>query len=223
MVYPNPQIYHHIRTIFVHVPKAAGTSIEQALRASKSDIVGGHTTAVGFRRKFDGLFNQYYKFAVVRHPIDRFISAFHYLLQRPVHKALNNEVVHEAGSLSDFVARLKREKGLIQQIVHLMPQHQFLCDTDGKILVDSVFKFEQLDHAWREICERVGLPHRSLPRFNTSEHQRWESHATPDLAGLMEELYDRDFEIFNYPGWTETSRSNEHLLAAPCGTDDMQR
>lgn len=78
MVYPNPQIYDHLRAIFVHVPKCAGTSIENALKESQDRVVGGHTTALGYLRAFPEKFRDYFKFAIVRHPADRLVSAFNY-------------------------------------------------------------------------------------------------------------------------------------------------
>ena len=205
MIYPNPQIYHHLKTIFVHVPKAAGTSIEQALRASPKDVVGGHTTAVGFRSKYGELFHQYYKFALVRHPVDRFISAFHYRLQRPVHPALGNEVVHQAGSLDAFLEKLAADPGLIFRIVHLLPQHQFICDATGSILVDSIFKFENLPFIWKDISQRIGLPYHPLPKTNPSVRDHWEAYANPGLTAFVRAAYARDFTLFSYPLVTQTA------------------
>src|SRR5437588_5671820 len=74
MLYPNPQIYHRLKTIFVHVPKTAGTSIERHLQMQDcaSGPIGGHTTASAFQRHFPDAFGEYFKFAVVREPVDRF-------------------------------------------------------------------------------------------------------------------------------------------------------
>ncbi len=89
MVYPNPQIYPHLKAIFVHVPKTGGTSIERTLRESPEQVVGGHTTALGYRKKFPDEFAEFFTFAVVRHPATRFLSAWRYLRAMPVNPALN--------------------------------------------------------------------------------------------------------------------------------------
>jgi hypothetical protein len=168
MVYPNPQIYHHLRVIFVHVPKTAGTAIERALRESPLDPVGGHTTALGYRGRFPGEFATYFKFAVVRHPVSRFLSAWSYLRGTPVHPALNNAGIHACGSFEKWMRQVRDDPGLLDHIVHLLPQHRFVCGTSGELLVDRLYRFETLEEAWDDICERLGLPKAPLPRINPS-------------------------------------------------------
>ena len=69
------------RAVFVHVPRCAGTSLEAAIFAQ--DHYSQHLTAAELRallgpRAYDGAF----RFAFVRDPLDRFLSAFYYLLFR---------------------------------------------------------------------------------------------------------------------------------------------
>ena len=199
MIYPNPQIYHHIKTIFVHVPKAAGTSIERHLRQSDKDVVGGHTTALGFRRKYPEEFASYFKFAVVREPVERFISAFSYLKQMPVHAALNNQIVHDCESIEDFAEKARECPTILEKIVHLLPQHRFVCDQRGEILVDSVFRFENLERAWAEICDRAGIPHEPLRKLNPSLGLQTKVEITDAVLSLVKTAYALDFEIFAYP------------------------
>ena len=46
-MYKNPQIYKNLKCIFVHVPKTAGTSIENSIRDinDKNQVIGGHSTS----------------------------------------------------------------------------------------------------------------------------------------------------------------------------------
>lgn len=193
MLYPNPQIYHHLKAVFVHIPKTGGTSIERSL--ADGSIVGGHTTALGFRRGYPSLFDEYFKFTVVRHPFDRFVSAYHYLANNPVSKALNNEVVHSSGSLSEFVKLVGDKPDTVSKVVHLMPQHFFVCDAGGGVLVDKVYRFDQLSDSWKDICDRLGLEFKVLPHLNASKH----SDCLP--LGAHEVIYNiylKDFELFGY-------------------------
>ena len=198
MLYPNPQIYHHIKTIFVHVPKAAGTSIERHLRLSDKDVVGGHTTAMAFRAKYPEVFDSYYKFSVVRHPVDRFVSAYSYLKEHPIHPALNNEVIHESGSLDRFVDMVRASPTILGNIVHLMPQSRFICDNEGKVLTDSVYRFENMEEAWKQICERIGITHAPLARLNPSHREALDQDSQDSLISLVTDYYKEDYARFSY-------------------------
>ena len=198
VLYPNPQIYHHLKTIFVHVPKTAGTSIERHLRQSVKDIVGGHTTALAYKRKFPNCFATYYKFAVIRHPLERFTSAYRYLRGSPVHAALNNKIIHDCDSMEGFIKMVRMEPGILGKIVHMMPQHGFVCDSSGTVLVDELFKYENLDTAWKQVCGRIGVEHRILARLNVSDVFH-DTHGNVDeLQKFVGDMYAKDFAIFDY-------------------------
>lgn len=198
MLYPNPQIYHHLKVIFVHVPKTAGTSIERQLRASDRDVVGGHTTALAFRAAFPSQFASYYKFAFVRHPLDRFLSAYCYLRDRPINWALANQVIHETDSLDCFIESIQNSPTIISKIVHLIPAHNFVCDSTGNLLVDAIYKYESLDESWKEICTTIRLPHICLPRSNASRRARAMTNRNEALMSVVHEIYAKDYEIFRY-------------------------
>ncbi|SKA77201.1 Sulfotransferase family protein [Prosthecobacter debontii] len=199
MVYPNPQIYHDLKAMFVHVPKAAGTSIENTLLKYDSlSICGGHTTAVGYRRAYPDHFETYYKFSVVRHPVDRFLSAYSYLISRPINEGLANRVVHECGDIQSFIDKALSDPAVLDRIVHFLPQKKFICDGDGRILVDSVFRFEKLDEAWLEISTRLGFDYQPLLKLNPSPRLDDRDGLAARIHDLMQRVYRDDFSIFQY-------------------------
>jgi hypothetical protein len=179
----------------VHVPKTGGTAIERTLLGGTNVPMGGHTTALGFRSKYPEVFHDYFKFAVIREPVDRFVSAFCYLRQEPVHMAHNNALIHECDTLECFAERLRTEPTIIQSMVHLLPQHRFICDHNGQILVDAVYRYHDLDRAWRDICERLGVSHAPLPRMNISR-QRPAAKPPTGLVELVASLYEADYSFF---------------------------
>lgn len=200
MVYPNPQIYHHLQTIFVHVPKTGGTSIERTLRKSPEQVVGGHTTAEGYRRKFPDEFARFFTFSVVRHPATRFLSAWRYLRAMPVNPALNNALIHESASFANWMERLLEDPGLVDRIVHLHPQHRFVCDQSGDILVDRVYRYEEIDAAWSEICILLSLPPKPLVHLNVSHTPIPGEEITKKQAEWIAEIYAEDYRLGNYIG-----------------------
>ena len=94
------------------------------------------------------------------------------------------------------------------QDVFWWPQHRFV--TIKKIvLVDKIIRYENLDQDWplvqAEIMKNVPPRYASLPtelkRENPSHIRNgksWESYYTPELKEMVYEMYQRDFEIFEY-------------------------
>ena len=50
---------------------------------------------------------------------------------------------------------------------HWLSQHRQLRAPDGT-LPDFLGRVERLDEDWRTLCERLGMPHRRLPRLNAA-------------------------------------------------------
>lgn len=198
LIHPGSQIYPHLRAIFVHVPKTAGTSIELTLGRRRPEVFGGHTSALGFRALYPEQFATYFKFAVVRDPVDRFVSAYCYLAQCAVDEALGNDVIHQSGSLSVFLRRVASDPSILGGITHLMPQHEFVCDRHGNILVDAVYRFENLPQAWREIRRKLGLWRAGLPRLNSSPRDDDVVRQMDLVRSVVRDLYAMDFALF-YP------------------------
>ena len=85
-------ISHDLKTIFIHIPKNAGESIERSLGMHAGNpqqnffgVVNNrhvlqHLTAneLRSRRQFSEIWHEYFKFAVVRNPYSRFVSRYNY-------------------------------------------------------------------------------------------------------------------------------------------------
>ena len=70
------------KAIFIHIPKNAGSSIEEffskqwvSLRVQPNK----HDTAYQIKCRFPELYNSYSKFAIVRNPYERMVSWYFYL------------------------------------------------------------------------------------------------------------------------------------------------
>jgi hypothetical protein len=196
MLYPNPQIFRHLRTIFVHVPKCAGSSIESTLaKMCGMEKPGGHTTAMAYRRAFPREFASYFKFTVVRDPLDRFLSAFHYLRKEPIHPAHNNQLAHDCETAEEFalaLSTLPQPWGMI----HLRQQTDFVCDNAAVILVDAVYRFESIETEWLEICRRLNIPDAPLPVLNSSP--RPDVIPSPIVTDFVRTNYAKDYSVFGF-------------------------
>lgn len=99
-------------------------------------------------------FDAYFKFAFVRNPWDRLYSIHRKLMS-------GDWKTGEYGidAPMAFDAFLERFAG----DPRLKPQTEFICDENGRVLVDFIGRFERLNEDFAIVCDRLGLGHVTLP------------------------------------------------------------
>lgn len=187
MIHGTPQIFDKLRCIFIHVPKCAGTSIEKTLGGTK---YGGHSFAKSLKKKFPQVWDKYYKFGIVRDPLTRFGSAYHYLRERGEHPALQNKNIILSKDINHYI----QNYFLKDDVVHLWKQVNFLCEND-KLLVD-IYPYEELESSWKTILMKLNQHYKPLPKMNKSKGYTI-SYDRESLL-ILQEYYKKDFEILGY-------------------------
>ena len=198
-------ISHRHHCVFTHVPKTAGKSVLAVfgLPMLARDYDGhlhyiedahGHQPLSSLR---DRPAFAYFKFAFVRNPWDRLVSAFHYL-DRGGCNALDQAFrdAHLARYARDFTAFV-HDLDRHMDGLHLRPQCHWLCDDEGRVLADFVGRFETLTADFGVVAARLELP-RVLPCLNTSEHRFYREYYDPDTCAIVHRLYRQDIEAFRY-------------------------
>jgi hypothetical protein len=203
-------VSHKHRFIFVAVPKTATQSIRAALRPylgsgdwEQADwgagrrlpvpeiaaIDHGHVAVTEMRPWLaDEVWRDYFKFAFVRNPWDRFIScAFFKNRKRPF-----------------FLANPRRYAKLLLESPRTMaglfyrPQLAFLTDAENRLAVDQVGRFESLQDDFDSVCRRIGLPPTPLPHLNRSRHELPGRYYDDELRRKVEQFYEPDVRAFDY-------------------------
>jgi len=199
------------RFLFVKVQKTAGTSITEYLSplalhpsASRLNKLASdlrlvrdwrrhhyrphaplrHAESVLPREVFDSL----YKFAFVRNPWDRLVSWYAFILQAPEHHRHR-----QVGRQPSFEAFARRELGNPRR-----SQWWMLTRRDGRLGVDFVGRFENLEQDMATVCRRLGIEYHPLPRAKVSKHRPYQEYYTPELAALVGERWRREIEQFGY-------------------------
>ena len=181
-------ISHAHRAVFVHVPKAAGTSIERAfvadlglnwnerdqllLRVRNCPTEGpprlAHLTAAEYVQcghiRADA-WQQYFTFSFVRNPYSRAVSMYKYL-------GAHRELPFPSFVTDRLAASLWRD-----QYWFVRPQAEFVYGDDGDLLVDFVGRTEDVADGFAHVCDAAGLARRSLPHTNSSERRPWQPKA----------------------------------------------
>jgi hypothetical protein len=195
--------------IFIHIPKAAGSTVRYTLRsygnrpnwfARKSDMLfqkffnvcllrtndlPGHATAAEVRSIVGEQFFDYYSFSFVRNPFDLEVSLYHYIKKNPEHH--QHETVKKLSFLQFIELRHQDHTS----------QHKYVMDTDGKCIVDFVGRFESFDLDFASICKKLGLRAKVIHK-NKSNHKYYAEYYCSASREIVTEIHKNDFEIFGY-------------------------
>ena len=212
-------VNHQLKTILIHNAKAAGTSMYLALNMEHS-----HDTQEQSRAKHSEYWDQYFKFAFVRSPVDRAISTYEFVkMDRSWYH--DNISPNEDGRHGDRQKDYERVQGkslddCLQMLLDdpkslthpgWRPQSQFISDPDE---LDFLGRYERLEADWETLTGllRVRLP---LEKINvTKQLQDRRKYYTLFAVEACKRLYAADYLNFNYPltlPFVSISAGNEQI------------
>lgn len=188
--------------IFIHVPKAAGTAINEALYGRFM----GHVRASDVDRWGSPAVKALPRFAITRNPWDRLVSAYRFVKRGAGIGGPNaGRVLHpeqyripEFETFESFVTGWLARRDLRRLDLAFQPQSLFVCNADGGILVDHLGRFEDLDATYAYLRERLpSLP--PLAKSNASGRRvDYRTFYTPELVELVGSIYAEDVTRFGY-------------------------
>ena len=207
------------RFIFIHVPKAAGTSINAALSphdvffpvrsadaaqrrafaeaagvpAALADM-GTHTSAAQLIDLIGAEdFAGYFSFAFVRNPWDVAVSWFHYRLINP-HVAGHKE----AAACDTFARYIDRYLAAPGGERHVGLQHPYVTSKAGDVVTNFIGHYETFDADYASILQRLNVKTLELDRLNQSYHAPWAQLYTRETFALVGKLVEKDASLFGY-------------------------
>ncbi len=214
-------ISHLHKTIFIHIPKTAGTSVEAVLgmHGDKQDVgvvpyfnqtpdrkhLYGrdlqHMTAARLKAVLnnDEVFDSYFKFTVVRNPWERLVSTCAWSDQK---WANGQELTPAAfdrlvrGMYASFVEARAASK-LFVLSTHLNPQFPYILDDGLRPMVNFIARYENLAEDWRRICERLALDI-ELPIRMKSHHRPYPEYYNEETRAMVGEMYAADVRLLGY-------------------------
>lgn len=193
---------HHFNCLFVHIPKAAGQSIEHVfikeldltwetrapllLRTNDNILLGpkslAHLTAQEYtdmKYMTQEQFSRYFKFSFVRNPYERLVSTYIYFnyINKFDFKHFLNAIV--SNSLDERSTR------------HFLPQHNYIYDKNENILVDFVGRFENLQNDFNHVCSCISMPNTILPHTNKTKKNNHNLGPIMAIKNIAQDLYSR--------------------------------
>ncbi|KAJ8037634.1 hypothetical protein HOLleu_18505 [Holothuria leucospilota] len=212
------QVSHSRKLLFIHVPKAGGTSIETSFLFKDQreklggSYLGGHHKITAFDEQF---FKSYHKFCIVRHPCSRLISVWAYYSQdmgnngdkKWVDEFMDNET---KSSFDAFVERTLYPGGLVQvdKQAHLQTQVGMLFEKKGQFGLDQLLIFEKWGESMDELGKRINVDVTALTSAHrlVSHHKTCQESYTSKTWYKMTQIYAMDFCVLGYS--TEIERVN---------------
>ncbi|MGB0723458.1 MAG: sulfotransferase family 2 domain-containing protein [Gammaproteobacteria bacterium] len=229
---------HALNCLFVHIPKTGGQTVTRSLldaagldweqrdqcllRANPDPAAGpprlAHLTLDEYRTLgylHEGEIDTHFSFAFVRNPWARLVSE--YLFYPVRHHSFREFVLHHfPGPGAD-----DHETGN-DRYRHILPQHRFVCDSEGRPHVDFIGRFENLEADFQTAMERLGRPDIRLAQAGNShaggfaralrhrglveEGARVSNVRRPDYRhfyddqtrAFVDEFYAQDIALFGY-------------------------
>jgi hypothetical protein len=177
--------------IFFHLPKAAGSSISHPLKKYNLNYnLPPHTTPFKLIEKLGkDFYNSYYKFAFVRNPWDWQVSTYFFILNYKSHQ--HHNIVKKL-KFNDYINWVTR--------TDYYTQYQFLSegfDSDSKITLDFIGKFETLENDFKKICKEINLDI-ELPHMNKTNHSNYKTYYNIKTWNLVKDTYKKDIDYFGY-------------------------
>lgn len=203
-------VSHHHRFIYFAVPRTATHTVRRALQPflhkddwQQEHLVSrkvlpvpelaqaghGHLGVRALRPFFSTEdWTQYYKFAFVRHPFERFVSLCSFLNRD------NADFSRDPASWMQ--AALQRPR--FRQRLLVRPQTDMLINESGQLALDFIGRYEQLDAAVDTVASRLGFGALQLTHENRSPGGLPPNCLTPELIQELIAYYHRDFELLGF-------------------------
>lgn len=207
--------------IFTHITKTGGVSVHNRLK-SRCDFKNSdryHRTILGDKEiiesydKNDRIEN-YFKFCIVRNPWARYVSQYFYRINARSSSnffAVNNKWTKKdilEMSFKDMLIALYKSDNPKNNNMNGLPVYDYhlggrqlnwVKDEEGKVVVDYVCKFENLQDHFDVVCEKIGIEKTELQKLNKGKYKKpYYEYYDDETIEIVANHAKEDIEHFGY-------------------------
>lgn len=192
----------------VSIPKCGCKSIRRALEKhfGLDESPNVHNRQWPCRLSVDELRAErsLFRWAVVRDPRARLVSIWAEKTQRMLPEGIPGLAECykplRGASFPDFALWATSQPVTTDAVdIHIRACSWWLVDTiDGDVVVDAVYRLEDIGAAWKKLGYRFGFP--PLSHLNKSQHKPWRDYVTPELNMVIKHAYGHDFALWYRDG-----------------------
>lgn len=177
--------------IFVHINKAGGSSVEQALGLPLKN----HTTAIEYRELLgEARWKRVFTFSLVRNPWDRAVSQYHFRIQ-----TAQTGMDVSPPTFTEWIRRTygEQDPALFNNPKFFAPQYRWISDEAGELIVDMVCKLENITEDFATVCAHINrqVP---IPHVNRTKRGPYRDYYDSDTQEVIRRWFERDIELFEY-------------------------
>lgn len=178
-------ISHSHKFVHIHINKTAGTSIEQTLLFCLDANMTGHKSASQVKEIIGpDKYNKYFSFTIIRNPWDRLLSVYSFRRDKNMITQSFDEWLHDPETF-------------LEKTMFLNNQLDWITNERGKIIVDYLGRFENLQKSWSVVSDAINI-HLPLPWLNASNHEHYSEYYNQRSRGLVMKFFERDIDYFKY-------------------------
>lgn len=178
--------------VFIHINKTAGTSIAETigLPGKKHVTVREVIDEIGLEK-----WKQAYKFTSVRNPWDKVVSHYN-------HRVRTNQcnMANEIISFKNWVACTygeHKDNLYYDNPKMFLPQTGWLRDYAGKIEIDTIMRFENIEEDFRNVANVLGIESK-IGHLNKSIHTDYRNYYDNETKTIVEKCFYEDIMMFGY-------------------------
>lgn len=181
--------------VMIRIPKTGSTSIVRGIFGGIGEgdsVVHGAPLAA---------WDKYFKFAFVRNPFDRLVSAFlmfkNYPTETDAEKTFKESMTIRdvLNVIEDERQPLDREDYFSKLRKHAIPMtHPFF----GLSKAEKVYRFESFESAYLELSHRFQINVEEIPHFRKSDRKHYSDYFDRNDRARAEAIFKSDCETFGY-------------------------
>ena len=211
-----------LNSYFIHIPKCGGTSVElfffklhgydiqekniwpqlvrygnigprfhfgnriSGVRYETQHVSAFHAQRVGLKEFTEAN----YTFAFVRNPWHRFVSETFWKQQT---LNMKNHTFEEQIRMQ----RRESTRQIDRILPHNAPMWKFVLDNEDNLIVDDVFKMEEMDKAEKKLSEVFNMPIK-FGHHNKTKRKDYSEYLTSEIKNALYPCIKKDLELFGY-------------------------
>jgi hypothetical protein len=159
-----------------------------------------HCKAIIYKERLEPeIWNNSFKFCLVRNPFDLMVSSYNWWLQKAgkfPKLAERAKLVSQLGSFADFI---EHDLGARHINEHLgEPEHWFL-DRSGRDLMDFIVKLEAIDDLPRILSRYTALPPNiKIEHLNSTKRENYQTYYNDEARESVSRRFRYTIDRFGY-------------------------